>query len=143
MFHVTNATIVAMEDMKIRILIVDDHQSFREVLKELFALQADIEVVGEAQNGQEAIELSRKLRPDVILMDVKMPVMDGVEATHRILAETPDRKILALSFYPDDGFVKDIMRAGALRYILKGSDFEELIAAIRKETAPGNARLLQ
>ena len=129
--------------MKIRILIVDDHQSFREVLKALFALQTDMEVVGEAQNGQEAIELSRKLRPDVILMDVKMPVMDGVEATRRILAETPDRKILALSFYSDDGFVKDIMRAGALRYILKGADFEELIAAIHKETVRGNSRPLQ
>ena len=132
-----------MEAMKIRILIVDDHHSFREVLKALLALQTDMEVVGEAQNGQEAIVLSRELRPDVILMDVKMPVMDGVEATHRILAETPDMKILALSIYSDDGFVKDIMRAGALRYILKGDDFEELTAAIREETALGNSRPLQ
>jgi DNA-binding NarL/FixJ family response regulator len=132
-----------METIKIRILIVDDHHSFREVLKALFALQTDMEVVGEAQNGQEAIVLSRKLRPDVILMDVKMPIMDGVEATRRILAETPDMKILALSFYSDDGFVKDIMRAGALRYILKGADFEDLTAAIRKEKDPGNSRPLQ
>lgn len=127
-----------METIKIRILIVDDHHSFREVLNALLALQNDMEVVGEAQNGQEAVVLSRELRPDIILMDVKMPVMDGIEATRRILAETPDMKILALSFYSDDGFVKDIMRAGALRYLLKSGDFEELAGAIRRAAGSGN-----
>ena len=131
------------ETMKIRILIVDDHHSFRDVLKALLALQTDMEVIGEAPNGQEAIVLSRKLRPDVILMDVMMPVMDGIEATRRILAETPDMKILALSFYSDDGFVKGIMRAGALRYILKGDDFEVMTAAIREAAASDNCQYMQ
>ena len=110
--------------MKKRILIVDDHHCSAMRSRHYLLFRTDMEVVGEAQNGQEAIVLSRELRPDIILMDVKMPVMDGVEATRRILAETPDMKILALSMYSDDGFVKGIMRAGALRYILKGADFE-------------------
>ena len=127
-----------METMKIRILIVDDHQMFRDGLKALLALQNDVEVVGEAQNGQEAVVLSRDLRPDIILMDVNMPVMDGVEATRRILAETPDMKILALSMYSDNGFVKGIMHAGALGYIMKGGDFDELSGAIRRAAGSGN-----
>ena len=76
-------------------------------------------------------------------MDVKMPVMDGVEATRRILAETPYMKILALSMYSDDAFVKGIMRAGALRYILKGDDFEVMTAAIREAADPGNCQYMQ
>jgi DNA-binding NarL/FixJ family response regulator len=128
-----------METMKIKILIVDDHQMFRDGLKALLALQNDVEVVGEAQNGQEAVVLSRDLCPDIILMDVNMPVMDGVEATRRIIAETPDMKILALSMYSDNSFVKGIMRAGALGYIMKGGDFEEISGAIRRATGTGNS----
>ena len=125
--------------MKIKILIVDDHQMFRDGLKALLALQNDVEVVGEAQNGQEAVVLSRDLCPDIILMDVNMPVMDGVEATRRIIAETPDMKILALSMYSDNSFVKGIMRAGALGYIMKGGDFEEISGAIRRAAGTGNS----
>lgn len=105
---------------------------YRDGLKTLINLQKDMIVVGEAANGQEAIERTRELLPDVILMDVKMPVMDGVEATRRILAEMPDTKILALSMCSDDGFMSGIRRAGALGYILKGSDFDELSGAIRR-----------
>jgi two-component system, NarL family, response regulator LiaR len=118
--------------MKTKVLIVDDHGVFRNGLKAVINYQADMEVVGEAENGQEAIARARELHPDVILMDVKMPIMDGAEATSRILAEMPDMKILALSIYADDEFMAGMMRAGALGYILKGCDSEELTDDIRK-----------
>jgi len=118
--------------MKTRVLIVDDHRAFRDGLKLVINHQADMEVVGEAENGEKAIALTRALLPDVILMDVKMPVMDGAEATSRILAEMPDMKILAMSIYDDDGFMANMLRAGALGFILKGCDSEELSGAVRK-----------
>jgi DNA-binding NarL/FixJ family response regulator len=118
--------------MKTRVLIVDDHEAFRSGLRAVINHQADMEVVGEAENGEKAVALSREMQPDIILMDVKMPVMDGAEATSRILAETPGMKVLALSIYDDDEFMAGMMRAGALGYILKGCDSEELSAAIRK-----------
>ncbi len=119
--------------MKTTILIVDDHELFRDGLKQLLNCESDMEVVGEAKHGQESISLARKLQPDVILMDVKMPVMDGIEATRRILSEMPGMKILALSMYSSDGFLTRMMNAGALGYFMKGNDFQELSAAIRKE----------
>jgi DNA-binding NarL/FixJ family response regulator len=125
--------------MKTRVLIVDDHEAFRSGLKAVINHQADMEVVGEAENGEKAIALSRELLPDVILMDVKMPVMDGAEATSRILAETPGMKVLALSIYDDDEFMAGMTRAGALGYILKGCDSDELSAAIRKAAGPRRA----
>jgi DNA-binding NarL/FixJ family response regulator len=118
--------------MKTKVLIVDDHKLFREALKEMINNQKDMEVVGEAQNGQEAIERTRDLLPEVILMDVKMPVMDGAEATSQILAELPNTKILAISIYADDEFMAGMIHAGALGYVLKGCDFAEIYAAIRK-----------
>jgi two-component system response regulator NreC len=118
--------------MKTKVLIVDDHKLFRDALKVLINHQEDMEVVGEAQNGQEAIERTRELLPDVILMDVKMPIMDGAEATGRILDELPSTKILALSIYADDEFMASMIRAGAVGYVLKGCDFAEIYAAIRK-----------
>ena len=124
--------------MKTRVLIVDDHRGFRDGLKAVINLQADMEVVGEAQDGEKAIALTRELLPDVILMDVKMPGMDGAEATSRILAEMPGMKILALSIYADDGFMANMMHAGALGYILKGCDSEELYGAIRKAAVTGS-----
>jgi DNA-binding NarL/FixJ family response regulator len=118
--------------MKTRILIVDDHALFRDGLKMLIDHESDMEVVGEAENGEVAIERARELRPDIILMDVKMPVMDGVEATRHIKAEMPGMKILALSMYSSDGFLSRMMNAGALGYFMKGNDFQELSGAIRK-----------
>ena len=118
--------------MKTRVLIVDDHQAFREALVALVNRETDMEVVGGADNGERAVALARELLPDVILMDVKMPVMDGPEAAGRILAEIPGMKILALSIYADDGFMASMMRAGALGYILKGCEPEELLDIIRR-----------
>lgn len=118
--------------MKIRILIVDDHPIYRDGLRALLERQNDMEVVGEAENGLDAIAKARELYPDVILMDVNMPVMDGAEATSRILAETPEMKILALSIQAEDGFMASMIRAGATGYILKGSDSEKLFGIIRR-----------
>jgi two-component system, NarL family, response regulator NreC len=126
--------VVEEDIMKTRVLIADDHRAFRDGLKLVINCESDMEVVGEAENGEKAIALTRETLPDVILMDVKMPVMDGTEATSRILAEMPGMKILALSIYADDGFMASMMRAGALGYILKGCDPEELSGAIRRAT---------
>ncbi len=125
--------------MRTRILIADDHTMIRDGLKALINRQADMEVVGRAENGQRAIELARELQPDVILMDVRMPVMDGIEAACQILSEMPGVKILALSMYTDNGFIKGMMHAGARGYIAKDSDPEELYKAIRNAAKPGNS----
>jgi DNA-binding NarL/FixJ family response regulator len=125
--------------MKTRVLIVDDHQVFRDGLKLVINNQSDMEVVGEAGNGEKAIALTRELRPDIILMDVKMPVMDGAETTSRILAEMPSMKILGMSIYDDDGFMANMLRAGALGYILKGCDSEELTNTIRRTAGSRSA----
>ncbi|MGE5856327.1 MAG: response regulator transcription factor [Syntrophaceae bacterium] len=122
--------------MKIRVLIVDDHGVFRNGLKAVINHQADMEVIGEAEDGEKAVALTRELQPDIILMDVKMPVLDGAETTSRILSEMPGMKILALSIYADDGFMANMMRAGALGYILKGCDTEELSDTIRRIAGP-------
>jgi DNA-binding NarL/FixJ family response regulator len=118
--------------MKIRILIVDDHRIFREGLKMLLNMQAEMEVIGEAENGIEAIAMTRELLPDIIIMDAKMPIMGGAEATRLILAEMPGMKILAHSMYSGDEFMTNMMRAGAQGYILKGCDFLELCDTIRR-----------
>jgi len=125
--------------MRTRILIADDHAMIRDGLNALINRQADMEVVGKAENGQQAIELARELQPDVILMDVKMPVMDGIEATYQILCEMPGIKILALSMSTDNGFIKGMMHAGARGYIAKDSEPEVLYKAIRKAAGPGNS----
>lgn len=117
---------------KTSILIVDDHELCRDGLKMLINREADMEVVGEAENGQRAITLADDLQPDVIIMDIKMPVMDGIEATRRIVAKRPGMKILALSVYSDTIFYAEMMRAGALGYIVKGDNFEEMSKTIHR-----------
>jgi DNA-binding NarL/FixJ family response regulator len=124
--------------MKTRVLSVDDRRILRDGLKLVINHQSDMEVVGEAEDGEKAIALTRELLPDIILMDVKMPVMDGAETTTRILAEMPGMKILGMSIYDDDGFMANMLRAGALGYILKGCDSEELSGAIRRVAGSGN-----
>ena len=126
--------------MKTRVLIADDHRHFREALKILINSVTDMEVVGEAENGEQAVRLARELVPDVILMDVKMPVMDGAEATRKILTELPGIRIWALSIYSQDGFLSNMIGAGALGYILKGCEPEDLFTAIRTVQAPETHR---
>ena len=116
---------------KIRVLIVDDHTIVRDGICALLGLASDIEVVGEASNGLEAIEMVRKLMPDVILMDLSMPIMNGQEATRRIRKEFPNIKILALTQYDDKEYVFPVVNAGAYGYISKASASSDLVTGIR------------
>jgi DNA-binding NarL/FixJ family response regulator len=115
----------------IRVLLVDDHAMVRQDTRELLERQEDLEIVGEAGDGAEAVNLAAQLRPDVILMDVRMPVMNGIEATRRIKAQQPEISILALSAYDDAQFVAAAKEAGACCYLLKNARANELVAAIR------------
>jgi DNA-binding NarL/FixJ family response regulator len=117
--------------MSIKILLADDHRILREGLRNLLAQQTDMTVVGEAADGKEAISLARQLKPDVVIMDVVMPGLDGVEATRRIRAEVPTAKIVALSMHSDRRYVSEMLRAGAAGYLVKDSAFDELNQAIR------------
>lgn len=114
-----------------RVLIADDHTLFREGLKQLLEMEADIEVVGEACDGMEAIAKTRELTPDVILMDLNMPIVNGVAAIKQILEEKPDAGIIVLTMHRQDQYVFDAMRAGARGYLLKDAKPADLIFAIR------------
>jgi len=115
----------------IKILLVDDQPLFREGLRTLLSVQADFEVVGEAGNGEEAIRLARSLQPSVVLMDLQMPVLDGVAATRRLRAEQPVCRVIVLTTFDDDEMVFDGLRAGAVGYLLKDAPSEKLAEAIR------------
>ena len=115
-----------------RVLIVDDHMMVREGVMSFLDQFEDISVVGEADNGADAVEKARSLAPDVVLMDLMMPGMDGVEATRRIKAEGPQIHILALTSFCTDDLVFSVLRAGAVGYILKDSDPRNLVRAIRE-----------
>lgn len=117
--------------MSIRILIADDHKIVRDGLHILIDRQIDMEVIGEAKNGQEAVELTKKLRPDVVIMDISMPDMNGIDATRLISEENCDVKIIALSMHSDRRFVVGMLEAGASGYLLKDRAFSELAGAIR------------
>ncbi len=115
----------------IRVLLADDQALFREGLRTLLDLQPDIEVVGEANNGQEAIEYVARAAPDVVLMDMQMPVMDGVAATRDIRANHPNTQVIVLTTFDDDEYVFDGLRAGAIGYLLKDVASDRLAEAIR------------
>jgi NarL family two-component system response regulator LiaR len=117
--------------MAIRVLITDDHAVVRQGLRMFLSLDPDLQVVGEASNGQEALEMARELEPDVVLMDLLMPVMDGLEATRAILAELSDVEVVALTSVLEGASVTGAVRAGAIGYLLKDADSEELHRAIR------------
>ena len=116
--------------MPITILIVDDHSVVRQGLKMFLALDDDLEIVGEAMNGEEAIAMVKKSQPDVVLMDLLMPVMDGVTATQIIRREHPDTEVVALTSVLEDAMVVNAVRAGAIGYLLKDTEAEELRLAI-------------
>src|SRR5216684_4707933 len=115
----------------IKILLVDDQPLFREGLRTLLSVQSDFEIVGEAGNGEEAIKLARTLQPAVVLMDLQMPVLDGVAATRCLKTEQPDCRVIVLTTFDDDDNVFDGLRAGAVGYLLKDAPSEKLCEAIR------------
>jgi two-component system, NarL family, response regulator LiaR len=117
--------------MTIRILITDDHGVVRQGLRMFLSLDPEFEVVGEAENGQEALEMARELEPDVVLMDLLMPVMDGIKATRAIRSELPEVEVMALTSVLEGASVTRAVRAGAIGYLLKDADAEELHRAIR------------
>ena len=117
--------------MRIRVLICDDHALFREGVKTVLALHPEFEVVGEAEDGREAVERATRLNPDVVLMDISMPVLKGFDATRRIKKALPAAKVLILTVYDDEDLVARCLDAGAAGYILKDSPPAQLIYAIQ------------
>jgi DNA-binding NarL/FixJ family response regulator len=115
----------------IRLLVVDDHKIVREGLVSLLSEQHDIEVVGEAGNGREAISLASRLQPDVVIMDISMPLMSGDEATRQIKNLMPDIRIIALSMFEEEEMMQKMRRAGAENYVLKTAPSGQLLSAIR------------
>lgn len=122
---------------KIRILMVDDHQAFRDGLRAMLKSAADVEVVGEGEDGAQAVELALTLQPDIILMDIQMPGMNGVDATRRIVYASPHIGVIMLTMFEDDDSVFSAMRAGARGYLLKGALKAEVLNAIRGVAAGG------
>src|SRR6185503_9051547 len=123
---------------KIKVLLVDDHTVVRQGLRVLLEAEQDIEIVGEADTGRQAVQMTRKLAPDVVVMDIAMPNLNGLEATRQILKEMPKAKVLVLSSYSDDEYVHQMTEAGAAGYLLKQTAATDLIKAIR-EARKGNA----
>lgn len=121
----------------IRVLLVDDQRLMRDGLRTLLELEPDLEVVGEAGDGQAALEVYAEAQPDVVLMDIRMPVMDGVETTWRLCARWPEARVIILTTFDDDAYVFDGLRAGALGYLLKAVSGQELAEAIRTVAAGG------
>ena len=117
--------------MNSRILLVDDHKIMREGIRSLLSEEPDMEVVGEADNGREAVQLAKRLRPDLVVMDVSMPELNGIEATRQILAEMEGVKVLALSMHRDPRFVAGVLEAGAKGYMVKDCTAAELTSVIR------------
>ena len=121
--------------MTIDILIVDDHSVVRQGLKMFLGLDPELNVIGEAANGSQAIELAKQLKPDVVLMDLMMPVMDGVAATQEIRRKMPDVEVIALTSVLEDASVVGAVRAGAIGYLLKDTQADELCRAIKAAAA--------
>jgi DNA-binding NarL/FixJ family response regulator len=117
--------------MTIKIILADDHQIVRQGLRTLLAAEPDMKVVGEADNGRATLKLVQDLTPQVVIMDISMPDLNGIEATRQILAETPEIKVIALSMHSDSLFVLNMLKAGASGYLLKDCALEELVKAIR------------
>lgn len=121
--------------MSIRILLADDHKIIREGLRSLLEKQSDMEVAGEVEDGISAVRVSEKLHPDIVIMDIGMPDMNGIEATRQIVARVRGVRVIALSMHSDKRFVSEMLKAGASGYLLKDCAFEELVSAIRMVSA--------
>ena len=117
--------------MIIKILLADDHGIIREGLRSLLEKQPDIEVIGEAQDGRKAVALAQELLPDIVIIDISMPNLNGIDATRQIMSVCPDVKVIALSIHSNRRFIAKMLKAGAKGYILKDSLFEELSHAIK------------
>ncbi|MCA1601152.1 MAG: response regulator transcription factor [Acidobacteria bacterium] len=116
---------------KLRVLLADDHETIRDGLKLLVNSQSDMEVVGEADNGRVAVKLARELLPDVVVMDISMPELNGLQATKKLKHECPQVRVLTLTRHTDDGYLQQLLQAGASGYVLKQSKSAELLRAIR------------
>ena len=123
--------------MPVRIVIADDHRIVREGLRHLLEKRTDFTVVAEASDGEAAVRLAKEVSPDIIILDISMPGMNGIEAARRILAERPGVRVLALSMHSDRRFVIETLKAGASGYVLKDSAFDELVHAIEVVMARG------
>jgi DNA-binding NarL/FixJ family response regulator len=117
--------------MAIKILLADDHKIVRDGLRALLERESDMEVMAEASDGREAVDLARELRPDVVIMDVGMPQLNGIEATKELIQALPSTKVLALSMHSNKWFTARMFGAGASGYVQKDCAFDELVAAIR------------
>src|SRR5258707_6026209 len=129
--HVYGSHHKIMVMKKIAVLLVDDHTVVRQGLRALLSSEEDIEVIGEAENGRQAVMLARKTPPDVVVMDVAMPLLNGLEATRQILKTLPSTKVLVLTSYGDDDCVGQMMQAGASGYLIKQTAANDLLKAIR------------
>ena len=123
--------------MSIRILLADDHTIVLQGLSRFLAEQEDMEVVGQAKDGYTTVELARELSPDIVVMDISMPGLNGIDATRLICSENPDVKVIGLSMHSARRYVQEMYRAGARGYLLKDCDFEELLNAIRAVAGGG------
>jgi len=115
---------------KIKIVIADDHEIFRDGLVLMLSRQANLQLVGQAENGRELLQLVKEQQPDIVLTDIKMPLMDGVESTRQLTGQWPDLKIIALSMFDEEDLVVDMLEAGAKGYLLKNADKPEILEAI-------------
>ncbi|MEY3283702.1 MAG: hypothetical protein RIR86_1715 [Acidobacteriota bacterium] len=120
-----------MTERRTTVLLVDDHAVVRQGFRMIISAEPDFEVIGEASNGREAVQEAELLQPDIVLMDVSMPELNGIEATRRIVAVAPRTRILALSMHRDSVYVREILRAGASGYLLKEAGDQDLLTAIR------------
>lgn len=117
--------------MDIRVFLVDDHQLMRDSLRALLEQQPNMEVVGEAADGPAAVRRVRQCRPDVVVMDIGLPGLSGIEVTRRVVADIPDIRVLGLSVHSDRRYVSDMLEAGASGYVLKDDAFEDLVVAVK------------
>lgn len=120
-----------MRSEKIRVLLVDDHRMVREGIRLLIEQQEDIAVIGEAEDGESGIRLATTLKPDVVVMDIGLPDVSGIEATREILSEAPETRVMSLSIHRDPSFVKEMVAAGARGYVVKDSAFRDLVDGVR------------